>query len=71
MYEKDLGVKTMKLDLKSSLIARFSTTGNIDLKNSNLQIATFLDPRYKAKFLSPLDKEDIIKTMVKELLICR
>lgn len=65
--DKDAGVKTMKLELKNSLISRFGAGGNMNLQDSNLQIATFLDPRYKDKFIGA-EKDSVMKKMVQELI---
>ena len=39
----------------------------MNLQDPSLQIATFLDPRYKDKFLGP-EKENVMKNMVRELV---
>lgn len=65
--EKDAGVKTMKGELKNSLVTRFAADGNMNLQDPNLQIATFLDPRYKDKFLGA-EKENVMMKMVQELI---
>jgi hypothetical protein len=52
--------------LKESLERRFSITGNIDLEDKNLVIATFIDPRFKDKFFP--DKEKIKKLVIEELV---
>lgn len=48
------------------MIKRFSVTGNINLEEKFLQIATFLDPRFKDKFLKNKTQvnDDIIDELV-------
>lgn len=52
--------------MKASLERRFSTTGNIDIEDKNLSIATLLDPRFKDKFFK--DKEKVVKIVIDELV---
>jgi hypothetical protein len=52
--------------LKESLDRRFSSTGNIDLEDKNLVIATFLDPRFKDKFFK--DRDQVKKIVIEELV---
>ena len=45
---------------------RFSVNGNLDVDDKCLKIATFLDPRFKEKFLK--DKEQVMETIISELI---
>ena len=65
--DEDSGVRTMKNEMKSSLMRRFS---NIE-ENEKLTVATLLDPRFKDKFftgqLVKTRVESSIRTMISDL----
>ena len=45
---------------------RFSVNGNLDVEEKCLKIATFLDPRFKEKFLK--DKEQVMEVTISKLI---
>ena len=51
-----------------AVVKRFSDDGNIPLTNPALEKATYLDPRYKLKFLSASTGEKVRKELIGELL---
>ena len=67
----DFGVGTLKDSLLISINERFTSgsKGNICLESSFLQIATFLDPRYKDKFIKNKESlETVISEIINELI---
>ena len=52
----DCGVQTMKDKFKKSLETRFMSGDHDIFKNQNYALATFLDPRFKGKFLKDQNK---------------
>ena len=50
------GVQTVKEELKKSLQTRFMAGDNNIFKNQNYVLVTFLDPRFKGKFLKDENK---------------
>ena len=65
---KDHGIQTLKNSLLEAVEKRFSDGGNIPLTHPSLEKATYLDPRYKLKFLSPSTGEKVRKDLIEELL---
>ena len=52
--------------MKASVTKRFSVNGNLDVEEKCLKIATFLDPRFKEKFLK--DKEQVMEVTISKLI---